>query len=417
MAAQSPHHSGLCSPGTNSDPMSKGWTNTGKPGQETTPPTFSRLGNEEQTRDYNTEQWNNPFRYLTTCSTRPDPSPSPSRLSQPFHLPSINPLPRAWSITGFPIPFPSHSFDGSSSPNPSRTVNGPQRADSDNQPNNQPVNYDPPEVMPRVAATKRTHTQMRRASRDGATPYLPPQELRSNGPSQSTPSAEPRSGSRLFKRPKITGGNSMSIPNLVSRPTASQPRPPISASVINGTPGDGETADIERVNLAQALEDSTQDDQLKTLLATQSSSTTAPPAGPKQSRIQDFECCICMSPPTDLTMTPCGHLFCWECIHRAANAGHAAHPYARASSKMSKCPNCRKPFSTNTYGEKGLIPLRFKVRRAEVLPKHKARVVDDGDGRLFVPEDGNRDRGPRRGMPQLGARNSKLVATPVIELD
>ncbi|CCJ29041.1 unnamed protein product [Pneumocystis jirovecii] len=32
-------------------------------------------------------------------------------------------------------------------------------------------------------------------------------------------------------------------------------------------------------------------------------------------------CAICLDAPTDLSATPCGHLFCLSCIHRAIGRG------------------------------------------------------------------------------------------------
>ncbi|EMR08700.1 hypothetical protein PNEG_02878 [Pneumocystis murina B123] len=51
------------------------------------------------------------------------------------------------------------------------------------------------------------------------------------------------------------------------------------------------------------------------------------------SSLSSIQCAICLDSPKDLSATPCGHLFCYACIHQAL------------SSAGTTCPICRQKVS------------------------------------------------------------------------
>ncbi|KAN0098483.1 hypothetical protein V8E51_014146 [Hyaloscypha variabilis] len=78
----------------------------------------------------------------------------------------------------------------------------------------------------------------------------------------------------------------------------------------------------------------------------------------KPVRLAAFECIICMSNPTDLTVTHCGHLFCSECLHHALHAGD-----------KKCCPVCRTVINPGKPGHKtpktGVFALEMKLMTAK----------------------------------------------------
>ena len=52
-----------------------------------------------------------------------------------------------------------------------------------------------------------------------------------------------------------------------------------------------------------------------------SNTTTTPGTGKQHEPLSEFTCPICFSPPTNATLTPCGHICCGECLFTAVAAG------------------------------------------------------------------------------------------------
>ena len=44
---------------------------------------------------------------------------------------------------------------------------------------------------------------------------------------------------------------------------------------------------------------------------------------------QRFECNVCFDVARDPTVTPCGHLYCWQCIHRWMSCGNSVCPVCK----------------------------------------------------------------------------------------
>lgn len=281
------------------------------------------------------------------------------------------------------------------------------------------------EVMSPSSASKR------RRSRINTQEASSPRRVSRLGRSESGHSTVPDQPSgRQFKRPRFTATtNPLSIANLVSDGLNSPTDPPAGPTDAPTQVSGAESTAM--VDLPGSVADNACDPQLEVPLTSnpaRTSQTTpdsrseivsatiaaaAATSAAKQARLQDFECCICMSPPTDLTMTPCGHLFCWECIHRAANAGNSHFGGRGPGGKTSKCPNCRKPFTTHIFSEKGLIPLSIRVRRRRRKPSHGGGGEDGG---LFVPDRSDRGKTSNE-RTRMAVKGGRLVAAPVIELD
>ena len=58
-----------------------------------------------------------------------------------------------------------------------------------------------------------------------------------------------------------------------------------------------------------------------------------------------FQCSICMEVAYKPVATPCGHLYCWECIYN----------WIASNQDANKCPNCKAGIS-----KESLIPIYIK---------------------------------------------------------
>lgn len=87
----------------------------------------------------------------------------------------------------------------------------------------------------------------------------------------------------------------------------------------------------------------------------------------KPVKLAAFECIICMSNPTDLTVTHCGHLFCAECLHHALYAGD-----------KKCCPVCRTIINPGKAGAKqpknGVFALEMKLMTAKKIGKQPVKA-------------------------------------------
>jgi len=84
--------------------------------------------------------------------------------------------------------------------------------------------------------------------------------------------------------------------------------------------------------------------------------TTAAAGGESssRSRISKSKCPLCMDPVQHASCTPCGHIYCWECIQGLSmqKSGRGRRRGAREGGEVtvaafgsSKCPVCRAPFT------------------------------------------------------------------------
>ncbi|KAK9382798.1 uncharacterized protein V2V93DRAFT_366001 [Kockiozyma suomiensis] len=70
--------------------------------------------------------------------------------------------------------------------------------------------------------------------------------------------------------------------------------------------------------------------------------------------LSDFSCVICFDQPDILALTPCGHMYCMDCIWRALTTG------AKATTAGGECPICRRKVQL-----KKVIPLQMRLADEE----------------------------------------------------
>ncbi|SCV01466.1 LANO_0F11914g1_1 [Lachancea nothofagi CBS 11611] len=61
----------------------------------------------------------------------------------------------------------------------------------------------------------------------------------------------------------------------------------------------------------------------------------SPAARPAHKKASDYRCPICFEPPEAALFTPCGHIFCTECLFQMINS-------TRTSRKAGQCALCRR---------------------------------------------------------------------------
>ncbi|KAF9484258.1 hypothetical protein BDN70DRAFT_798072, partial [Pholiota conissans] len=59
--------------------------------------------------------------------------------------------------------------------------------------------------------------------------------------------------------------------------------------------------------------------------------------------LSSYTCPICFSPPTNATITPCGHICCGACLFAAVKTTlqRATYGMARPPLSEARCPVCR----------------------------------------------------------------------------
>ncbi|RPA80772.1 hypothetical protein BJ508DRAFT_376940 [Ascobolus immersus RN42] len=80
----------------------------------------------------------------------------------------------------------------------------------------------------------------------------------------------------------------------------------------------------------------------------------------ERTKLADFKCAVCLDDPTDLSTTPCGHLFCDKCVRQALKAGQPE------TTKFGHCPICRTKVNLNK-----ITVLEIKLGRRRDKGKEK----------------------------------------------
>ncbi|KAK0472030.1 hypothetical protein IW261DRAFT_1571274 [Armillaria novae-zelandiae] len=67
-----------------------------------------------------------------------------------------------------------------------------------------------------------------------------------------------------------------------------------------------------------------------------------PAQGPESEPLSSYNCPICFTPPTNATLTPCGHICCGSCLFTAVKvAKRRAGLMMGGGELLAKCPVCR----------------------------------------------------------------------------
>ncbi|KAH9937860.1 uncharacterized protein BXZ73DRAFT_44681 [Epithele typhae] len=77
--------------------------------------------------------------------------------------------------------------------------------------------------------------------------------------------------------------------------------------------------------------------------------------------LAEYTCPVCFSPPTNATITPCGHVLCGECLFTAVKTAiqRGAYTLPPGERMVARCPVCRAPipgWDGRGGGVIGLIP-------------------------------------------------------------
>ena len=97
-----------------------------------------------------------------------------------------------------------------------------------------------------------------------------------------------------------------------------------------------------------------------------SSSYPAVAAGAKLYGADGDECTICMEVIEQRTVTPCGHVFCKECIETVLSGGHSA----------ARCPTCRNPCTVGSLRDAMPPPAAAEADKAAAKAKKDGKAKD-----------------------------------------
>ncbi|KAK1227077.1 hypothetical protein PQX77_009910 [Marasmius sp. AFHP31] len=85
-----------------------------------------------------------------------------------------------------------------------------------------------------------------------------------------------------------------------------------------------------------------------------------------QATLADYTCPICFSPPTNATLTPCGHICCGPCLFAAVKSSMKRAQMAGPEDAGARCPVCRATIPGWDGRGGGVIGLKIQATSEEV---------------------------------------------------
>lgn len=98
------------------------------------------------------------------------------------------------------------------------------------------------------------------------------------------------------------------------------------------------------------------DTKTKTKTKSQTNTTLETSSKPEPKKMKDVQCPVCMESITEAVATPCGHVFCSECIYQALAASKTGSGRGLNNKKSGRCPICR---NIVVYSKLRWLNLRF----------------------------------------------------------
>ncbi|KAH9845187.1 zinc-RING finger domain [Teratosphaeria destructans] len=154
-------------------------------------------------------------------------------------------------------------------------------------------------------------------------------------PSAEGGTSAPAAPSRPLKRPAPTDSDTTHSTKRTAAPTPRSPPEELDLTADNDT-------------------DSFLQQQQAATIAAQQAASPDSPNGPI--KIGNRTCIICMEHYTNAAVTPCGHIYCHECLTQALKAGER-----NSERGLGNCPMCRKPVSRK---KNQVVPVAFMKRSA-----------------------------------------------------
>ncbi|KAG6816663.1 hypothetical protein H0H87_004023 [Tephrocybe sp. NHM501043] len=83
---------------------------------------------------------------------------------------------------------------------------------------------------------------------------------------------------------------------------------------------------------------------------------------PMTEPLSDYTCPICFFPPTNATLTPCGHICCGSCLFMAVKSTLQRGVHSIGEANVARCPVCRAPIPDWDGKGGGVIGLKPRVQ-------------------------------------------------------
>ncbi|KAL0071079.1 hypothetical protein AAF712_001637 [Marasmius tenuissimus] len=170
------------------------------------------------------------------------------------------------------------------------------------------------------------------------------QDTVNSPPSQSSP-------------PRPTG--TVTSPSL-SRILNADP-PPLQSNTVQSTSAAAGPIDLCHSPLTPASTDTHSKGKEKATTTEEKRAVTPVVEAEPQATLADYTCPICFSPPTNATLTPCGHICCGPCLFAAVKSSMKRAQMAGPEEAGARCPVCRATIPGWDGRGGGVIGLKIRA--------------------------------------------------------